>query len=117
MSFDLTVGMSKAKLPVVLPGRDGLVTVYVISRFRKCLPLTCTNLSTDLPFGKGQRILYSTANLLSTFDFNGEDTLVVYGTKGMTYQLAFTIDSQPTVAVTGPTKITSKYSSVRYLLT
>ncbi|KAF9465368.1 glycoside hydrolase family 35 protein [Collybia nuda] len=86
LSFDLTVGMSGARLPVVLPGRDGLITVA------------------DLPFGKGQNIVYSTTNLLSTFNFDGEDTLVVYGTVGMTYQMAFTFDAQPKVTVTGPTK-------------
>ncbi|KAG6841701.1 hypothetical protein C0991_007973 [Blastosporella zonata] len=63
---------------------------------------------TDLTFGSS-KLLYSTAMLLSTFQLDGDDALVVYGNLGLVYEVAIQADEAPTVVVSGATKVTSKY--------
>ncbi|KAG5637345.1 hypothetical protein H0H81_004902 [Sphagnurus paluster] len=66
---------------------------------------------TDLSFGsQSWKLLYSTAMLLSTFKFDGNDALIVYGTTGLTYEVALLLDVEPTLSASGPVKITAKYS-------
>ncbi|KAG6916276.1 hypothetical protein DXG01_007562 [Tephrocybe rancida] len=65
-------------------------------------------ISTDLTFGSS-KLLYSTAMLLSTFELDGDDALVVYGNTGLVYEIAIETDEAPTIVTSGATKVTSKY--------
>ncbi|KAF5381591.1 hypothetical protein D9615_005535 [Tricholomella constricta] len=65
-------------------------------------------ISADLKFGSS-KLHYSTAMLLSAFKLDGDDALVVYGTSGLTYEVALLLKVAPTIATFGPSKIHTKF--------
>ncbi|KAG5721683.1 putative beta-galactosidase A [Termitomyces sp. T112] len=67
-------------------------------------------ISTNLAFGSS-KLLYSTAMLLSTFQLDGNDALVVYGKGSLVYEVSVQLDREPAVITSGTTQITTKYFS------
>ncbi|KAG6901783.1 hypothetical protein C0995_008029 [Termitomyces sp. Mi166 len=65
-------------------------------------------ISTDLVFGSS-KLLYSTAMLLSTFQLDGNDALIVYGNIGLVYEVSFQLEEEPTIITSGVTQVTTKY--------
>ena len=68
-------------------------------------------ITTDLTFGSS-KLLYSTTMLLSTFQLDGNDALVVYGNEGLVYEVSLQLDQEPAIVTSGTTQITTKYFGV-----
>lgn len=69
-----------------------------------------------MTFGSRSKLLYSTAHIMTTFEVDGTDLLIIYGDIGQTVELAIAVGSFASVETQGGLSIKSHVTVVCFLV-
>lgn len=69
-----------------------------------------------MTFGSRSKLLYSTAHIMTTFEVDGTDLLIIYGDIGQTVELAIAVGSFASVETQGGLSIKSRVTVVCFLV-